>query len=85
MPPENLRHAVTAALGRPAASPRLPDGYKDLQPDGVNDYVLRNLQIADTIVEEFNNSSKPFFQGSLPALSCMGTWHRAGHNKFCVG
>ncbi len=58
---------------------------KTLEPDGVNDYVLRNLQIADTIVEEFNNSSKPFFQGSLPALSCMGTWHRAGHNKFCVG
>ena len=62
--PANLRHDVTAALGDLFIPSAAGDpGYKDLEPHGITDYVLKNLRVADSMVEEFNNASKPFFQG----------------------
>ena len=63
-PQGNVVHQVVAALGDlfiPSA-PNDP-GYKDLEQYGITDHVLKNLRVAGTVVEEFNNASKQSFQG----------------------
>ena len=63
-PQGDLVHQVVSALGDlfiPSA-PNDP-GYKDLEQYGITDHVLKNLRVADTVVETFNNASKQSFQG----------------------
>ena len=62
--PHDLPHSVVAQLGTLFVPSRPGDpGYRELEPYGITDYVMKDLDLPDNAAETFNNAAREHFDG----------------------